>query len=384
MVGSSLAIAEPLVTSSTGNAYVNEESDLETYIVLLKQQEGELFAESKDLESWYRSFLPADTLNSNQPRLLHYYRHVVIGFAAKVTADEAKAMEMREELECLLRQENGKGNVSSMQHYATTSFYWFEKGTGNDMLDRDQHGTHTAGTAAGSPVKGAILFGQANGTAIGMAPLAHLAMYKVSARGNKAGESEIQAATDAAIDDGVDVLPLSLGLDSYTFYDDVVAIGAYAAIQKGIFFSCSTGNSGQSYRSLSNEAPWILTVGASTLDREIRATVLLGNNTELNGEYLFQPKDFPSSLLPLVYAGANGNASSASRQKGSLRVVDVKGKIVLWEGGPETVSKGKEVKRNGGSTMIVMNYENEGFVIALDLDNRVLPATRELQGRLGN
>ncbi|KAF2304028.1 hypothetical protein GH714_026501 [Hevea brasiliensis] len=87
-----------LITPSTSNGYVNEESVLETYIVLLKQPEGELFTESKDLESWYRSFLPADTLNSNQPRLLHCYRHVVTGFAAKLTADEAKAMEMREEL----------------------------------------------------------------------------------------------------------------------------------------------------------------------------------------------------------------------------------------------------------------------------------------------
>ncbi|KAF2304061.1 hypothetical protein GH714_026745 [Hevea brasiliensis] len=337
MVGSSLAIAEPLVTSSTSNAYVNEESDLETYIVLLKQQEGELFAESKDLESCY-------------------------WFAAKVTADEAKAMEMREELvlaglrgavkECLLRQQNGKGNVSSMQHYATTSFYWFENfdGTGNDMLDRDQHGTHTAGTAAGSPVKGAILFGQANGTAIGMAPLAHLAMYKVSARG---------------------IRPARLQLERMLLFKR----GYSSAAQQEIL--------GNPIDLLSNEAPWILTVGASTLDREIRATVLLGNNTELNGEYLFQPKDFPSSLLPLVYAGANGNASSASPKR-ITEIVDVKGKIVLWEGGPETVSKGKEVKRNGGVTMIVMNYENEGFVIALDLDNRVLPATRELQGRLGN
>ncbi|KAF2304054.1 hypothetical protein GH714_026693 [Hevea brasiliensis] len=226
MFGSSLAIAEPLVTSSTSNAYVNEESDLETYIVLLKQPEGELFRESNDLESWYRSFLPADTLNSNQPRLLHCYRHVAIGFAAKLTADEAKAMEMREELllaglrRCGIAPDHpsfsGKGMPpppakwkgkcefnATLCNNKLVGLRNFD-GTSNDMLDREQHGTHTAGTAAGSPVKG-----------------------------NKAGESEILAAMDAAIDDGVDVLSLSLGLDSHTFYDDVVAIGAYAAIQKG-------------------------------------------------------------------------------------------------------------------------------------------------------
>ncbi|CAN1220432.1 Subtilisin-like protease 3 [Linum perenne] len=41
------------------------------------------------------------------------------------------------------------------------------------------HGTHTAGEAAGMAVEGANVFGQANGTAMGIAPFAHLAMYKV-------------------------------------------------------------------------------------------------------------------------------------------------------------------------------------------------------------
>ncbi|KAJ9167913.1 hypothetical protein P3X46_019503 [Hevea brasiliensis] len=426
MFSPSLVIVESLITPSTSNGYVNEESVLETYIVLLKQPEGELFTESKDLESWYRSFLPADTLNSNQPRLLHCYRHVVTGFAAKLTADEAKAMEMREELLLArpqrmvplhtthtpsflgLQQNLGfwkssnygvgviigvvdtgiapdhpsfsgkgmppppakwKGKCEFNATLCNNKLIGLRKfdATSNDMLDRDQHGTHTASTAAGSLVKGANLFGQANGTAIGMAPLAHLAMYKVSALDNKAGESEILAAMDAAIDDGVDVLSLSLGLGSHPFYDDAIATGAFAATQKGIFVSCSAGNKGPLYGTLSNEAPWILTVGASTVDREIRATVLLGNNKELNGESLIQPKHFTSSSLPLVYA---------SCKNGSLKNVDVKGKIVFCEGGSETVSKGKEVKRNGGAAMIVMNYEYQGSVIVLDSEHHVLPASR--------
>ncbi|XP_025012041.2 subtilisin-like protease 3 [Ricinus communis] len=245
----------------------------------------------------------------------------------------------------------------------------------NNTLDEYMHGTHTASTAAGSPVQNANYFGQANGTAIGMAPLAHLAMYKVSGRFGKAGDSEILAAMDAAIEDGVDVLSLSLGIGSHPFYDDVIALGAYAAIQKGIFVSCSAGNSGPDSSSLSNEAPWILTVGASSVDRAIRATVLLGNNTELNGESLFQPNDSPSTLLPLVYAGASGTGSSAYCEPGSLSNFDVKGKIVLCErgGSYETVLKGQEVKDNGGFAMIVMNDEFDGFVTEAEF--HVLPAS---------
>ncbi|KAF2304060.1 hypothetical protein GH714_026740 [Hevea brasiliensis] len=374
MFSPSLVIVESLITPSTSNGYVNEESVLETYIVLLKQPEGELFTESKDLESWYRSFLPADTLNSNQPRLLHCYRHVVTGFAAKLTADEAKAMEMREEL-LLARPQR----MVPLHTTHTPSFlglqqnlgFWKSSNYGEGVII----GVVDSGIAPDHPSfsgKECLLRqqngkGNANGTAIGMAPLAHLAMYKVSALDNKAGESEILAAMDAAIDDGVDVLSLSLGLGSHPFYDDAIATGAFAAIQKGIFVSCSAGNEGPLYRTLSNEAPWILTVGASTVDREIRATVLLGNNKELNGESLIQPKHFTSSSLPLVYA---------SCKNGSLKNVDVKGKIVFCEGGSETVSKGKEVKRNGGAAMIVMNYEYQGSVIVLDYEHHVLPASR--------
>ncbi|KAI3689779.1 hypothetical protein L2E82_47746 [Cichorium intybus] len=47
---------------------------------------------------------------------------------------------------------------------------------------------------------------------------------------------------DAAIEDGVDVLSLSLGGLPFAFYEDVIAIGAFVAIQKGIFVSCSAGH----------------------------------------------------------------------------------------------------------------------------------------------
>ncbi|XP_050227514.1 subtilisin-like protease [Mercurialis annua] len=414
------------------SSITNQDSNsLQTYIVVLEKSEETEFTQFANLEDWYQTFLPDSKLNSDKPRLLHSYRHVMAGFAAKLTADEAKAMEKSENFvfarpermvplhtthtpSFLGLQQNsgfwkysnyGKGVIIGMIDSGITPDHPSFSGKGmpsppakwkgkcelnetspcnnkligarnfatnsNDMLDQVRHGTHTASTAAGSPVEGANYFGQFNGTAIGVAPLAHLAMYKVSGRAKKAGESEILAAMDAAIDDGVDILSLSLGTGSHPFYDDVIALGAYAAIQKGIFVSCSAGNMGPNNSSLSNEAPWILTVGASTVDRAVRATVLLGNKTELlDGESLTQPKDFPSKLLPLVYAGANGNASAKFCSPGSLKNVDVKGKIVLCEGG---FSDGQEVKDNGGAAMILMNDEIDGFQIDPDVYN--LPAS---------
>ncbi|KAJ0097869.1 hypothetical protein Patl1_29074 [Pistacia atlantica] len=247
-------------------------------------------------------------------------------------------------------------------------------GGASPPLDEEGHGTHTASTAAGNLVEGANEFGQANGTAAGVAPLAHLAIYKVCGDVGCA-ESDILAAMDTAIDDGVDVLSLSLGGGSVPFYADSIALGAFSAIQKGIFVSCSAGNEGPFYESLSNEAPWILTVGASTIDRTMVALAQLGNGQVYVGESVFQPKDFPVKQLPLVFAGANGNESSAWCAPGSLQNSDVQGTVVLCErgGGIDRLEKGQEVKDAGGAAMILMNDELNAYSTLAD--PHVLPAT---------
>lgn len=253
------------------------------------------------------------------------------------------------------------------------SFDLSAKGSGiGPPTDEDGHGTHTASTAAGAFVSQADALGNARGTAVGMAPDAHLAIYKVCF-GEDCPEAGILAALDAAVADGVDVLSISLGSPSAPFFNDTVAIGSFAAIQKGIFVSCAAGNSGPIPSTLSNDAPWILTVGASTIDRNIIATVKLENGMEYIGESLFQPY-FPSTLLPLVYAGRNGNNQSALCAPGSLKGIDVKGKVVLCERGVVgRIDKGQEAKDAGGVAMILMNQEIDAF--STSLDAHVLPAS---------
>ncbi|KAM1143282.1 hypothetical protein EV1_031878 [Malus domestica] len=65
------------------------------------------------------------------------------------------------------------------------------------------------------------MFGEANGTATGMAHHAHLAMYKVSEF--ECAEGYVLAAMDVVVEDGVDVLSLSLGCPTIPFYEDVIA-----------------------------------------------------------------------------------------------------------------------------------------------------------------
>ncbi|CAI9783858.1 unnamed protein product [Fraxinus pennsylvanica] len=80
---------------------------------------------------------------------------------------------------------------------------------------------------------------------------------------------DILAVMDQVIEDGVDVISLSVGVDGYAPpYDyDSIAIGAFGAIEHSIVVSCSAGNFSPDPYTVVNIAPWILTVGASTLDQ---------------------------------------------------------------------------------------------------------------------
>lgn len=148
--------------------------------------------------------------------------------------------------------------------------------------DENGHGSHTASTAAGNIVKNVSFYGLAEGTARGGVPSARIAVYKVCEPDGGCDTTNILAAFDDAIADGVDIITISLGSDGATDFDtDVIAIGSFHAMKKGIVTLQSAGNSGCVAGSVSSTAPWILTVGASSTDRKIIDEVILGNGSAL-------------------------------------------------------------------------------------------------------
>lgn len=143
--------------------------------------------------------------------------------------------------------------------------------------DVEGHGTHTASTAAGGEIPGASFLGLAEGAARGGVPNARIAVYKVC-WSYGCDSADILKAFDDAIADGVDVISVSLGFDYPLFYfEDPIAIGSFHAMKNGILTSNSAGNDGPYPVTVSNVAPWTLTVAASSIDRKFVSQLALGN-----------------------------------------------------------------------------------------------------------
>lgn len=240
-------------------------------------------------------------------------------------------------------------------------------------LDTEGHGSHTASTAAGAAVADASFFGYASGEARGIATNARIAAYKICwAPG--CFDSDILAAMDAAVADGANVISLSVGANGYSpaYYRDSIAVGAFGAVRHGVVVSCSAGNSGPYSYSAVNIAPWIITVGASTLDREFPADVVLGDGKLYKGVSLYSGDDNITAVgLPLVYAGDSGSRLCLSGHLDSSKVV---GKVVLCDRGSNArVEKGRAVKIAGGAGMILANSDEYGD--ELTADSHLIPAT---------
>ncbi|CAN6812385.1 unnamed protein product [Brassica oleracea] len=249
--------------------------------------------------------------------------------------------------------------------------------------DIDGHGSHTLSTAGGAFVPGANVFGQGNGTAKGGSPRARVAAYKVCwppVRGNECYDADVLAAFDAAIHDGADVISVSLGGEPASFFNDSVAIGSFHAAKKGIVVVCSAGNSGPADSTVSNVAPWQITVGASTMDREFASNLILGNGKHYKGQSL-APSSLPhAKFYPIIAASEakakNVTASDAQLCKiGSLDPQKAKGKIlVCLRGINGRVEKGRAVALAGGVGMVLENTNATGN--DLTADPHVLPATQ--------
>jgi subtilisin family serine protease len=148
---------------------------------------------------------------------------------------------------------------------------------GLSPVDTHGHGTHTASTVAGRVVGNVSLGGLAAGTARGAVPGARLAIYKVC-WDDSCSDADMLAAFDDAVADGVDVISFSIGSKlPVRYFEDAAAFGSFHAMRGGVLTSAAAGNSGLDGGRVSNVAPWILSVAASSTDRRLVDKLVLGN-----------------------------------------------------------------------------------------------------------
>ncbi|KAI3822169.1 hypothetical protein L1987_09753 [Smallanthus sonchifolius] len=295
-----------------------------------------------DVEQWYRATLGnlnsrkinSEEITDKNPNqdFLHLYKNVFHGFAARLTPQEAKELEQQSGVMAVLPDQ--------IRHLHTTRV-----------------------------VPNASLFGFGKGAAVGVAPKARIAVYKIC-WGEICQESDILAGLDKAVEDGVHVISISIGGSAIRpFHLDPIAIGAFGAMARGVLVSAAAGNSGPDMMTVVNHAPWITTVGASTIDRRFQADLVLEDGMVITGASVSSGKwkrDPGIIFFPLIHGrnastGEFRNSKSAFCKADSLDKELVKGKIVVCDrGGIGRVKKGEVVKDAGGVGVIVANVAPHG------------------------
>ena len=233
--------------------------------------------------------------------------------------------------------------------------------------DYNGHGTHTASTAGGNhntPTTGeAMVFGPVSG----MAPRARIAVYKAlwsTEDGSQASgfTSDLVAAIDKAVADGVDVINYSVSGTSTNFADPA-ELAFLNAAASGIFVAASAGNDGPGNFTVAHPSPWVTTVAAGTHNRSGEGAVTANSTTYMGAS--FANATGPKPLIDSINAGLPGADPTAlalcftAADNGGTPVLDpakVAGKIVICDRGVNArVNKSLAVRDAGGAGMILLN-----------------------------
>jgi serine protease AprX len=132
------------------------------------------------------------------------------------------------------------------------------------------HGTHVAGIIAGNGA-------DSNGSRMGIAPRARLVVLKVLDAVGRGRISDVIAALDYAVahksELNIRVVNMSIGAGVYESYNtDLLTLAAKRAVEAGLVVVAAAGNHGRTDDGVTQDgaisapgnAPWVITVGASS------------------------------------------------------------------------------------------------------------------------
>ncbi|MCB1702023.1 MAG: S8 family serine peptidase [Halioglobus sp.] len=252
--------------------------------------------------------------------------------------------------------------------------------------DSDNHGSHTASTAAGNVLPDATVVAPTTSMTraiSGVAPHANIIAYDVcidTCPGSALLAAVEQIVIDASnLPNGIQALNYSIS-GGNTPYSDAVELGFLNANAAGIYPAVSAGNEGPGPATTGHNSPWVGATAASSHQRALNGTVLDltsdgGSLANLNGA-TFSAGYGPA---PIVYAGdfpTNNGSSNDTQPAQCLEPFPPgtwNGEIVMCDRGTAgRVEKGANVLAGGAGGYVLANLDANGESVVAD--GHVLPA----------
>lgn len=226
----------------------------------------------------------------------------------------------------------------------------------NIPLDTNGHGTEVAGIIS------------ANGKIKGIAPEAKIFAYRVSDTGDSVSSDLIVKAIQRAVEDDVDIINLSLGVNRT---NDKIEDAINYAIKRGIVVVAAAGNSGPDLRTIGSPGkdPHAITVGATYNN----ITASLVATLDIDGKRfqvlpMVGTQQLEEPIIADIVFGKYGRVND-------LIDVDTKDKILLIERGSDIkdelvyFSEKEKNSANSGARAIIV-YNNEPGIFLGDLMNK--------------
>ena len=221
---------------------------------------------------------------------------------------------------------------------------------GKPPLDTNGHGTQVAGIIA------------ADGHLVGVAPKAKILAYKVSENGEAVSSDLIIKAIDKAIEDGADIINISLGVNQT---NEKIDNAVNKALEKEIFVVTAAGNDGPTPRTIGSPGRDFgsVTVGATynNLTSSLVATLEVNEKQYTVIPMVGSSKLDEPVIAEIVFGGFG--------KEEELKKINVTNSILLVERGSDIKgellyfsTKEKNAASAGARALIVYNNESGIFL----------------------
>ncbi|MGM0942354.1 MAG: S8 family serine peptidase [Bacillota bacterium] len=220
---------------------------------------------------------------------------------------------------------------------------------GYDLVDLDDDPMETKSkqgipTLHGSHVSGIIA---ANGQLKGVAPEADIYAYRALGPGGSGTSVQVIAAMEQAVEDGVDIMNLSLG-NSVNGPDYPTSVAVNKAAELGIAVVIANGNNGPANWTVGSPATAnkALSVGASSPEREM--------------PFLYERWDDKQISLSTMSGSVPWNLDTFYEIVNADTTANVKGKIALFTRDDVPFSQKAQAAQVAGAKAVVIHNNEEG------------------------